>query len=132
MGIKSIPADEICLLACARMLNIHISVDYYTGSWTSFESVSKDHEYILEKSDAHFIYRGSCTYNLLCKNYELKTIGRKLLDHKLYRMDLIKPLSIILEKIMDYSSNKENTQQDQSDSDTTEIYHHHDNHASTS
>ena len=41
MDNKTLPADEICLMACARLLNIHISVDYNTGSWTSFEAVSK-------------------------------------------------------------------------------------------
>ena len=39
MQNKDLPADEICLLACGRMLKIHISVDYNTGCWTTFETI---------------------------------------------------------------------------------------------
>ena len=84
MANMPLPADEICLTACAIMLNIHVSVDYMTGTWTTFELSSTDHDYIVENSDIHLIYRGTCTYNLLCNQQELKTKGRKLLDHKLY------------------------------------------------
>ena len=127
MDSKNLPADEICLLVCARLLNIHISVDYNTGCWTTFEASSKNHDYIIEKSDIHFIYRGFCMYNFLCRNYELKTTGRKLLDYKLYRMELTKPFSIVLRRIEDYSNNIVNTQQILSDSDHTEIDYQTDN-----
>ena len=123
MDSKDLPADEICLMASARLLNIHISVDYNTGTWTSFEVLSTNHDYIIEKSNTHLIYRGSCTYNLLCNNRELKTKGRKLLDHKLYRTDLLKPLCIPLRRIEDYRKNNTSTQHDQNESDTTEIYY---------
>ena len=55
MDRKNLPADEICLMASAKLLNIQISVDYITGTWTSFESHSPNHDYILEKSNTHFI-----------------------------------------------------------------------------
>ena len=45
------------------------------------------------------------------------------MDHKLYRMELIKPFSITLRRIEDYSKNNMVTQQDQSDSDIMEIYY---------
>ena len=132
MANKHLPADEICLMACARLLNIHVSVDYKTGTWTSFELSSTNHDYITENSDIHLIYRGACTYNLLCKQQELKTKGRKLLDHKLYRMELTKPMRIELKGIEDYPNNPNismYTRQNNSDSDTTEIYYHVDNSA---
>ena len=119
MSNKPLPADEICLMACARLLNIHVSVDYMTGTWTTFELSSTDHDYIIENSDIHLIYRGACTYNLLCKQQDLKTKGRKLLDHKLYRTDLTKPVRIELKRIDDYSMC---SRQDNSESDATEDY----------
>ena len=123
MDRKNLPADEICLMASARLLNIHISVDYSTGTWTSFESLSTNHDYILEKSNTHLIYRGSCAYNLLCNNRDLKTKGRKLMDHKMYRMDLLKPLCISLSRIEDHHKGYTSTQHDQNESDITEIYY---------
>ena len=123
MQNKDLPADEICLLACARMVGIHISVDYNTGCWTTFEEIVTNHDYITEVSDMHFVYKGSCRYNLLCRNYELKTIGRKLLDHKLYKMELIQPFSIVLTRIEDQLDNTKNTEQATSDSDNTELYY---------
>ena len=130
MANKPLPADEICLTACARLLNIHVSVDYRTGTWTSFKLLSTNHDYIIENSDIHLIYRGACTYNLLCKQQELKTKGRKLLDYKLYRMYLTKPMRIELKRLEDYSNNPNisiHTQQDNIESDATEIYYHVDN-----
>lgn len=71
----------------------------------------------------HFIYRGSCKYNLLCRTYELKTTGQKLLDHKLYKMELTRPVSIVLTRIEDCADNIENTEQPTYDSDNTELYY---------
>ena len=51
---KNLPADEICLVASAKLLNIQISVDYITGTWTSFESLSPNHDYIVGKSNITF------------------------------------------------------------------------------
>ena len=123
MQNKDLPADEICLLACVRMLKFHISVDYNTGCWTTFETIVTNHDYITEVSDMHFIYRGSRKYNLLCRTYELKTTGRKLLDHKLYKIELIKPVSIVLSRIEDCVDNTEKTEQPTYDSDNTELYY---------
>ena len=123
MQNRDLPADEICLLACARMLEIHISVDYNTGCWPTFEGTVTNHYYIMEVSNFHFIYKGSCKYNLLCRNYELKTIGRKLLDYKLYKMDLTKPLRIVLTQIEDLLDNTGNLEHAIYDSDNTELYY---------
>ena len=123
MDRKNLPADEICLLASAKLLNIHISVDYSTGTWTSFESLSTNHNYILERSNTHFIYRGSCAYNLLCHNKDLKTKGRKLMDYKMYKMDLLKSLCISLNRIEDHHKCNTSTQH-QYESDITEIYYY--------
>ena len=97
MDRKNLPADEICLMASAKLLNIHISVDYSTGT---------------------------CAYNLLCNNRDLKTKGRKLMDYKMYRMDLLKPLCISLNRIEDHHKGNTSTQHDQNESDITEIYYH--------
>ena len=88
-----------------------------------FEPLSPNHDYILGKSNTHFIYRGSCAYNLLCPNNDLKTKGRKLMDYKMYKMDLLKPLCISLNRLEDYCTSNIITQQ-QLDSDITEIYHY--------
>ena len=120
MANKPLPADEICLTACTIMLNIHVSVDYLTGTWTTFELPTTDHDYIIENSDIHLIYRGACTYNLLCKQQDLKTKGRKLLDYKLYRTDLTKPVRIELKRIDEYPTHP----QHDGESDDTELYYH--------
>ena len=122
MKCKDLPADKICLLASTRMLKIHISVDYTTGCWTTFVTTNTNHHYITEMSDIHLIYRGSCKYNLLCRSCDLKTTGHKLLDHKLYNTELIRPLKIILTRIDDCPDNTENTRQTTYDSDTTKLY----------
>ena len=124
MQTKNLPADEICLLACARMLKIHISVDYTTGCWMTFETSNINHDYLTDLSDIHLLYRGSCKYNLLCRSCDLKTQGRKLLDHKLYNIELTKPVSIILTRIEVWPDNNENTTQAIYDSDTTELYYY--------
>ena len=123
MDRKNLPADEICLMASAKLLNIQISVDYITGTWTSFESLSPNHDYILGKSNTHFIYRGSCAYNLLCPNKDLKTKGRKLMDYKMYKMDLLKPVCISLNRLKDYHTGNIIPRQ-QYESDNTEIYYY--------
>ena len=123
MQTKNLPADKICLLACARMLKIHVSIDYITGCWTTFETSNISHDYITDLLDIHLLYRGSCKYNLLCRSCDLKTIGWKLLDHKLYNIELTKPVSIILTRIEDWPDNNENTTQTIYDSDTTELYY---------
>ena len=123
MDRKKLPADEICLMASTKLLNIQISVDYITGTWMTFEPLSPNHDYILGKSNTHFIYRGSCAYNLLCPNNNLKRKGRKLMDYKMYKMDLLKPLCISLNRLEDYRTSNIITQQ-QLDSDITEIYHY--------
>ena len=74
MQSKDLPADEICIQACAIMLQIHISIDYTTGCWTTFELSDTHHDHLIELSDIHLMYRAACRYNLLCKTEDLKTI----------------------------------------------------------
>ena len=119
---KDPPADEICIQACAIMLKIHISIDYTTGCWTTFELSNTHHEYLTALSDIHLMYRGSCKYNLLCKTEDLKTIGHKLLDHKLYNTSLIKSVRIVLARLEDLEAKPHNCSQIAYDSDTTELY----------
>ena len=38
-----IPADELCLHACSLFLNIHITVDYHLGHWTTLEVSGTSH-----------------------------------------------------------------------------------------
>ena len=80
---QHIPADEICLHACGTYLNIHISVDYLGGTWMTLDTLDMSHKLIIRLCDVHLAYMGSNTYNLLCKQSELKTKARKLLNHKL-------------------------------------------------
>ena len=75
MQSRDLPADVICIHACAEMLQIHISVDYTTCCWTTFELSDMHHDCLVELSDIHLVSRGACRYNLLCKTEELKTKG---------------------------------------------------------
>ena len=78
------------------------------------------------------MYRGSCRYDLLCKNGELKTIGWKLLDHKLYNTNLIKTVNVELTRVEEWNptatdllqGHNDNLSQESTkyDSDITEIY----------
>ena len=73
MLTKDLPADEICIHASAIILQIHITIDYANGYWTTLDIPDAQHDLAESLSDIHLKYRGSCRYNLLCKNGELKT-----------------------------------------------------------
>ena len=79
---EHIPADEICLHACGTYLNIHISVFYIGGMWTTLNMSTASHKLQTALCDVHLAYMGNNTYNLLCKPSELKTKARKLLHHR--------------------------------------------------
>ena len=79
---EHIPADKICLHACRTYLNIHISVFYIGGMWTTLNMSTGSHILQTALCDMHLAYMGNNTYNLLCKPSELKTKARKLLNHK--------------------------------------------------
>ena len=79
---EHIPADEICLHACGTYLNIHIAVLYIGGMWTTLNMSTASDKLQTALCDMHLAYMGNNTYNLLCKQSELKTKARKLLNHK--------------------------------------------------
>ena len=62
-----IPADELCLHACGQFLNIHITVDYHFGHWSTLDITGISHELLAILSDVHLIYMGEGRYGLLTK-----------------------------------------------------------------
>ena len=62
-----IPADELCLHACGLFLNIHITVDYHFGHWSTLDITGISHELLATLSDVHLIYMGEGRYGLLTK-----------------------------------------------------------------
>ena len=106
-------------------------------------------------SDVHLAYRGQCRYGLLCKNVDLKTIGRKLMDNKIQnnqnltkKLELVIPLhrveewktsaekllneeiSLELSKLDMYSTGTIsllNAEENNIDSDSTELYEMYEN-----
>ena len=81
MLVRKLPVDELCLHAIATYLNIHITVDYHGGFWTTLDIPHIHHDLATILSDIHLVYCGSCKYNLLCKNTALRSVGRKLMIH---------------------------------------------------
>ena len=79
---QQIPADEICLHACGTYLNIHISVLYIGGIWTTLNLPTASYDLLLELCDVQLAYMGNNNYNLLCKHNDLKTKARKLFNYK--------------------------------------------------
>ena len=62
-----IPADELCLHACGLFLNIHITVDYHFGHWSTLDVSGTSHDLVASLSDVHLVYMGEGHYTLLCK-----------------------------------------------------------------
>ena len=89
----SIPADEILIFTCSVYLNIHITVDYLTGQWSTLDIPDISHNLAVALSDIHLAYRGNCNFSLLCKNSELHTKARKL-----FNQTKLKLKHIIIEK----------------------------------
>ena len=98
---QQIPAEEICLHACGTYLNIHISVLYIGGIWTTLDMPTASLNLLTELCDVQLAYMGNNTYNLLCKQNDLKTKARKLLNHKLGQshLDIINTIQIKLLKV---------------------------------
>ena len=63
-----IPADELCLQACGLLLNIHITMDYHFGHWTTLDITGISHDLLASLSDVHLIYMGEGWYGLLMKH----------------------------------------------------------------
>ena len=63
-----IPADKLCLHACGLFLNIHITVDYHFGHWSTLDITGISHELLVTLSDIHLIYMGEGRYGLLVKD----------------------------------------------------------------
>ena len=102
---QQIPADEICLHACGTYLNMHITVFYIGGIWTTLNVPTASHNLLIELCDVQLAYMGNSTYNLLCKHNDLKTKARKLFNHKHgpSHMDITNTIQIKLFKI-EYST----------------------------
>ena len=112
-------------------MNIHITVDYLGGIWTTLDVPQISHDLATVLAVIHLVYRESCKFNLLCRKTLLGTIGQKLLLHKtehdlpkvmvkLYRVDDWKGFAKLLinaDTAMLDSSNCQTT-----DSEMTEIY----------
>ena len=98
---QNIPADEICLHACGTYLNIHISVFYIGGIWTTLDIPDAAHKSQIGLCNLQLAYMGNNTYNLLCKPNELTTKARKLLNHKYGQnhSTITKDLQIKLQKV---------------------------------
>ena len=137
MLTRKLPADELCLHATATYLNIHITVDYLGGFWTTLDIPHIHHDLAPILSDIHLVYHGSCRYNLLCKNTTLKTIGRKLMIHKdrhklpeatlvLHRVEEWNPMAMRLIN-EDLAESNLTSQYENTDLDSTEIYEIHKN-----
>ena len=64
---NDLPANEICIHACGTYLDIHITVDYHLGIWTTLNLQEISHNLAVGLSDVHLAHRGSGTYSYLCK-----------------------------------------------------------------
>ena len=100
-----VPADELCLFACGLYLNIHITVDYHQGHWSTLNLGETSHDLISALSDVHLVYRGFCKYNYLCRKLELKTKGCKILNHKYKNSGkiVLKKLTVCLTRVEEYN-----------------------------
>ena len=56
MLTRNLPADELCLHAIATYMNIHITVDYTGGIWTTLDIPQISHDLATVLSDIHFVY----------------------------------------------------------------------------
>ena len=131
MITKKLPVDELCLHALATFMDIHITVDYLGGFWSTLNIPYLNHNLAIALSEIHLVYRGGCKFNLLCRNNLLKTLGRKILLHKIVQ-ELPKAV-IILNRIdlhnkvvrlplINAANNLDNSEGDSTDTDITEIY----------
>ena len=134
MTITTLPVDELCLYAICIYLNLHVTVDYLGGIWSTLDIPNIQHDLAIILSDLHLAYRGFCTYGLLCKNVNLWTIGKRLMEHKIQANQdiLVKPnATVLLRCVEEWNALAEKLVNDElsslkpfssPDSDDTEIY----------
>ena len=134
MMINKLPVDELCLHAMCTYLNLHVTVDYLGGIWTTLDIPNIQHDLAILLSDLHLAYRGFCTYGLLCKNVHLQTIGKQLMVYKIQTSQntLMKlNAAVSLRRVEEWNSIAEKLVNDKlsslklsssPDSDDTEIY----------
>ena len=106
MLYQNIPADEICVHACAIFLNIHIIIDYLHGCWTTLDIPDLNHDLAISLSEVHMAYCGLCKYSYLCHTIDLPTKGKKILKHKLEKIRLLttKHLKIKLTRVEEFNN----------------------------
>ena len=96
MMTNNLPADELCLHVMCTYMNLHITVDFLGGIWTTIDMPNIQHDMAMSLSDIHLAYRGFCKYGLLCRNVQLQTMGKKLMDYKTQNIQIarmkIKPI----------------------------------------
>ena len=56
MMMRNLPADELCLHAISTYLNLHITVDYHGGFWTTLNIPNIHHDLATILSDVHLAY----------------------------------------------------------------------------
>ena len=122
----TIPADELLVFACGVFLNIHITVDYTTGQWSTLNIPNFTHNLAVGLSDIHLAYLGNCQFSLLCKNTELHTKARKLFNQgkpTLRYPKLDRELYIFIHRLDDKNPCPETVESSEyPDSEDTEIY----------
>ena len=72
MLYDDLPSDELCVHVCSTYLNIHITIDFHHGLWTTLALPHTNHDLLTLLSDIHLVYQGHCRFNLLCTNSELE------------------------------------------------------------
>ena len=65
MLYNDLPAGELCVHACSTYLNIHITIDYHHGFWSTLDLPNTNHDLVTLLLDIHLVYRGYCQFNLL-------------------------------------------------------------------
>ena len=106
MLYQNILADEIWVYACAIFLNIHITVDYLHGFWTTLDLPDLNHDLAISLSEVHMAYHGLCKYSNLCHTMDLPTKGKRILKPKLEKIKLIttKHLKIKLTRVEEFNN----------------------------
>ena len=134
MMTNKLPVDELCLHAMCTYLNLHVTVDYLGGIWTTLDIPNVQHDLAILLSDLHLAYRGSCNYGLLCKNAHLQTIGKQLMDYKIQTNQntwMKLKTTVLLRRVEEWNPTAEKLVNDELsslklssslDSDNTEIY----------
>ena len=97
-------ADELFLHALCTYMNLHITVDFIGGIWTTLDIPNIKHDLAISLSDVHLTYRGFCKYGLLCKNVQLKIIGKQLMDYKTQHNQNTRITQIVLLRVEEWNT----------------------------